>query len=101
MPLYLNTTGLSSLAIAVCDRCKMKKPWSYLVPDPNSPGLRVCPDGCVDEFDPYRLPARQPDRITLAWARPDTSLATRPAGIITEDGNAFLITEDGDWSLLP
>lgn len=37
-----------------------------------------CPDGCLDQFDPYRLAPRQPDQITLAWARPDVNLSPGP-----------------------
>lgn len=75
MPRFLDTTGLSSVAIAVCDRCKMKVPFVTLVSDPNFPGLRVCEErGCKDNFDPYRLPARKTERINLRFPRPDTTL---------------------------
>lgn len=96
MSYYLDTTGYACLAIAICDRCKMKRAWVELVPDPNSPGLRVCAD-CADEFDPYRLPARQTENITMPWARPDTSVATDPSGLISEDGNMFVQAEDGSY----
>ena len=100
MSIYLSTSGMSKLSIAICDRCKMKYPWAALMRDPNYPGLRVCA-GCVDELDPYRLPARQTETITMSWVRPDASLATDPSGLITEDGNSFLITEDGNGFLIP
>lgn len=100
MSLYLDTTGKASLAIAICDRCSVKYAWSDLGPDPNSPGLRVCKE-CTDELDPYRLPARATETITLLWARPDVSLATDPSGLITEDGDVFITTEDGDSFLVP
>lgn len=75
MPRFLDTTGLASVAIAVCDRCKMKVPFVSLVSDPNFPGLRVCAErGCRDQFDPYRLPARQTERINLRFPRPDVAL---------------------------
>ena len=86
------------MATAICDRCKMKFPWGDLGRDPNYPGLRVCED-CADVLDPYRLPAAQSENISLTWARPDAPLATSPQGVITEDGNYFLITEDGDGYL--
>lgn len=44
-----------------------------LYPDANYPGLRVCRED-LDEYDPYRLPARQPETITLRFTRPDTPL---------------------------
>lgn len=74
MPRFLDTLGMSSLAIAVCDRCKMKRAFSSLGSDPNFPGLRVCDQGCADNIDPYRLPARQTERINLQFPRPDVPL---------------------------
>jgi hypothetical protein len=60
----------------------------------------VCKDD-IDEYDPYRLPARQPDNIVLQFTRPDTPIGTDPAGVITQDDNYFLITEDGEDYLEP
>jgi hypothetical protein len=97
---WLNTRGRPTLAIAVCDRCNRKFPWDVLQPDTNSPGLRVCPDD-LDQLDPYRLPARQTETITLAWARPDVSLVSTPSGLVTEDDNLFITTEDGEGFLIP
>lgn len=73
MSLYLDTAGRSSRAIAVCDRCHLKVPLSTLVADGNSPGLRVCPR-CSDKLDPWRLPARAAEDITLRHPRPDEQL---------------------------
>ncbi len=80
MPKYLNTRGEAPISVAVCDRCKMKRPITELVSDPNSPGIRVCGTPqhgkrqCVDDYDPYRLPARRPETITLQYPRPDVPL---------------------------
>jgi hypothetical protein len=87
MPIFLDTTGLTSLAIAVCDRCKMKKPYVNLRPDGNSPGLRVCGDGCWDTLDPYRLAARKTERINLRFARPDVSVAANDNYLMTGSQN--------------
>jgi hypothetical protein len=87
MPIFLDTTGLASLAIAVCDRCKMKKPYVDLRPDGNSPGLRVCGDGCWDTLDPYRLAARKTERINLRFARPDVSVAATDNFLMTGSVN--------------
>lgn len=72
MPKYIQT-GPQNLAIAVCDRCHMKMPYTALRPDGNSPGLRVCQE-CWDKKDPYRLPARQTENISLRYPRPDEEL---------------------------
>ncbi len=74
MSVFLSTTGNTSLAVGICGRCSRKVPYDELRPDGNVPGLRVCGDGCSDQFDPYRLPARQTENIALRFSRPDTPL---------------------------
>lgn len=44
-----------------------------LSPDPNSPGLMVCRED-LDVLDPYRLPARETEQITLPFNRPDVNI---------------------------
>ena len=73
MPVYLDTRGNSVLSVAVCDRCNRKFPYVELMPDPNFPGMRVCKDD-LDNFDPWRLPARQTENISLRFPRPDVDL---------------------------
>jgi hypothetical protein len=88
MPVYLDTRSYSVLSVAVCDRCNRKFPYVELMPDPNFPGMRVCKDD-LDQFDPWRLPARQTENIALRFPRPDVSVATGPIGgnqIMTENG---------------
>jgi len=75
------------IAIAVCDRCHAKKPYKALSPDRNSPGLRVCEE-CNDLFDPYRLPGKPADPISMRFPRPDTPLT---------DGRRYVVTENGEW----
>jgi len=87
MPVFLDTTGLTSLAIGVCDRCKMKRAFVDLRPDGNSPGLRVCGEGCWDALDPYRLTARKTERINLRFARPDVSVAANDNYLMTGSQN--------------
>ena len=99
MPRYLNTRGNTTLAIGICGRCSIKMPLADLLPDPNYPGLLVC-ERDRDQYDPYRLPARQPDNILLPFLRPDVPLATNPAGVIAQNSEQFLITEDGDDYLI-
>jgi hypothetical protein len=100
MGLFLDTRGLTYAAIGICDRCSRKFPLAELMPDRNSPGLRVCKDDW-DELDPYRLPARQTERITLPFVRPDVPLTSQPYGVISEDGNTFLVNESDDNYLEP
>lgn len=88
MSVYLDTRGNSVLSVAVCDRCNRKFAYVDLMPDPNFPGMRVCKDD-LDNFDPWRLPARQTENIALRFPRPDVSVATGPIGgnqLMTETG---------------
>ena len=87
-PVYLDTRGNSVLSVALCDRCSRKFAYVDLMPDPNFPGMRVCKED-LDNFDPWRLPARQTENIALRFPRPDVSVATGPIGgnqIMTENG---------------
>ena len=70
--LYLPVNAKGSAAIAICPRCKFKVQYDSLKKDPNN-GNFYCPD-CVDIFDPWRLPARVPEDITLQHPRPDEDL---------------------------
>jgi hypothetical protein len=97
MALFLDTRGYSDLAIAICDRCKMKRPHAVMQNDPNFPGLRVCDQGCADQFDPYRLPARKTERITIRFPRPDANIAVDDNNLITTGDNEFVIsTQEND-----
>jgi hypothetical protein len=78
MPVFLDTRGYSDIAIAICDRCRMKRPHAELSKDPNFPGLMVCEQGCKDDFDPYRLPARKTEKITIRFPRLDADIAVDP-----------------------
>ena len=100
MSKWLDTRGRPHLSLGICDRCQRKFAWDDLIPDGNSPGLRVCKDDW-DELDPYRLPARQTENISLPWARPDVNISDDPSGVVTEDDNQFLVTEDQEGYLIP
>lgn len=73
MSVFLDTRGRSTLGIGICGRCSRKFSLDELHPDPNYPGLRVCKDD-LDDYDPYRLPARQTEDISLRFPRPDVPL---------------------------
>lgn len=74
MPKFLDTKGRTKIAIAICGRCSRKFPYDELVDDPNFPGLRVCPED-RDNLDPWRLPARETEDITLEYPRPDSPIS--------------------------
>jgi hypothetical protein len=89
MPIYLDTRGKSSLGIAICARCGIKHSRDDLREDPNYPGLMVC-DEDRDQLDPYRLPARETENITMEWTRPDLALSPGPQEVIVKPLQAVL-----------
>ena len=94
MPVFLDTRGYSDIAIAICDRCRMKRPHAEMSSDNNFPGLKVCAQGCKDQLDPYRLPARKTERITIRFPRPDASVATDPHDLTTGGYGGFVISTE-------
>ena len=100
MPKYLDTSGNSTLGIAICARCSRKFPLGELQPDPNYPALMVCRDD-VDQYDPYRLAPRPADQIVLPFVRPDLPLNTNPSGLVNEQDNLFIITENNEGYIVP
>lgn len=97
MSIFIDPTGHSTYGLALCARCSRKFPEDELRPDPNSPGLMVCEEDC-DEYDPYRLPARQTERINLEFVRPDLPLdvpvITEVRGVRVTQTDNDRITED-------
>ena len=73
MPRFINTTGNPTLGLGICGRCSRKLPIHQLYDDPNVPMLKVC-EKDRDQYDPYRLPARETENITLPFVRPDEEL---------------------------
>ncbi len=95
MSVFLDPGGQATFGIGICGRCSRKMFLSELSSDPNYPGLMVC-EADKDQYDPYRLAPRAPDKIILPFVRPDTPINTNPAGVIQEAGDEFIITEDGE-----
>jgi hypothetical protein len=53
------------------------------MPDPNFPGMRVCKND-RDQFDPWRLPARQTENIALRHPRPDVFIGIDNRHLVME-----------------
>lgn len=78
-------------------RCHTKNYLADLKRDPNSPGLLVCRE-CCDVLDPYRLPQRQVEDISLKRVSPDkesqlsqnTVIETNNTNVIRTDENLQL-----------
>ena len=73
MPRYLRPKARGKSSVAICGRCQFKFYHSELSEDPNVPGLRVCQD-CRDKLDPYRLPVRANEDISIDNPRPDVEI---------------------------
>ena len=88
MSTFLPPNGKGQYAIGVCDRCNSKVQYSELRPDGNSPGLMVCNDeGCWDTKDPWRLPPRKTEDITLKHPRPDYPVAVSTADALADEAD--------------
>jgi hypothetical protein len=74
----------------------MKRPIDEQMSDGNFPGLKVCQQGCADQKDPYRLPARKTERINLRFPRPDVSVAVDPNNLVTDNQGNFIISTEGN-----
>lgn len=84
MSLYIDPSGHANFGIGICGRCSRKFPLDELHDDPNIPGLKVCVAD-MDEYDPYRLPARQTERISLPFTRPDEPLTFNASSVSEAD----------------
>lgn len=78
-------------AVAICDRCGWKRPWTALRTEPGT-GWKVCSECNDGQFSlvahPQNYPANVQDAIALRWARPDQTPAI--------NGPWYLADENGD-----
>jgi hypothetical protein len=93
MPAFLDTRSRTRVALRICARCSRKFPYDELSQDPNFPGLFVCADD-LDQFDPWRLPARAVENITLEYPRPDVHLVPGPMPIYANQIQAQVAAND-------
>ena len=70
MPLWMPINTGDNVAIAICPRCRQKRQYLDLRQDPNDKNW-YCRFGCIDIFDPWRLPPRRTEDISLQHPRPD------------------------------
>lgn len=77
MSLYLTPKSVGgTMATAICYRCQKKMYAGDLRKDPNNQNY-YCSE-CVDIYDPWRLPARRAEDISVAHPRPDTEIEGGP-----------------------
>lgn len=107
MSIFLDPTGRSTYGLGICQRCAVKYSLEDLYSDPNTPGLKVCYE-CLDQYDPYRLPARRTEDVTLRFYRPDEDLTvggptqneTSLFGVRATVGGNPRVTAGGDLRVL-
>jgi len=96
MSVYARTLGKSILSPAICDRCRLRGAAADMIPDPDKNGLFVHKK-CADNVDPWKLPPRQTEEITIPRPRPDASVRTFDTGLVTSDhDNSVLLDNNGN-----
>lgn len=96
MSLYERTLGKSILSPAICDRCRLRGAAADMIPDPDKNGLFVHKH-CADKLDPWKLPPRQSENITIPRPRPDRPLVNPGTPLVNnpmEEG--MIIDTDGE-----
>ena len=107
MSMWLDTRGNSVLSIAICDRCKFKRAYDDIESDRNIPGLRVCKFGCNDERDPYRLPMRMTEKISIRFPRPDADVSqyndaiTTDPNVVNNPNQSAVPSTAGEFGIAP
>ncbi len=105
MAVWLDPTGRSTYGIGICARCSRKFSIEDLYSDPNTPGLKVCIDD-RDDYDPYRLEARQTEDVTLPFYRPEEFLTSGDPdadglfGVRASQGGNLRVTAGGDLRVI-
>ena len=84
MPLFKSIKLKGKTSLAICSRCSTKVYYDDLVRDPNTHGW-YCPE-CIDVLDPYRLPARGSEDISLRHPRIQEELLGEQACVLGAEG---------------
>lgn len=97
MSRFLDTRGERYLSPYICDRCSLRGKFSEMVNDPDT-NLWVHRD-CADESDPWRLPPRVSDNVTVPNPRRDVNIAD-PQVVLSDELGNILVSPEG-WILTP
>lgn len=73
MSIFEQTLGKSIISPAICDRCRIRGAAADMIHDPDKPGLFVHKD-CADAIDPWKLPGRQTEDVSIPSPRPDVEI---------------------------
>lgn len=98
MGIFGDTTGQPTLGNGICARCKKRFPLADLYDDPNAPGLKVCSED-KDNYDPWRLPPRQPENINLPFTRPDVKIEVPGSGAQQPQATLYTVNGNHFWDI--
>lgn len=84
MSRFLDTRGQQVLSPYICDRCKLVGKFSDMTRDGDIDGLWVHKD-CSDERDPWKLPPRQSEDISVPNPRPDSFVGSAGDPFVPDD----------------
>lgn len=100
MSMYERTEGKSILSPAICDRCRLRGAAADMVPDPDRQGLFVHKH-CADQLDPWKLPPRSSEDISIPHPRPDAPVNSGQAGLLTNQYDPDLVYDNFGNPLVP
>lgn len=85
MSRFLDTRGEAVLSPYQCDRCKQRGRFSEMVEDRDRQGLWVHRT-CSDELDPWKLPPRSSEDVTIPHPRPDSFEGSEGPALVPGQG---------------
>jgi hypothetical protein len=98
--LYEKTRGKAILSPAICDRCRLRGAGADMVPDGDKPGLFVH-RRCADVLDPWKLPPRMTEDVSIPNPRPDARLVNNHPGLLTNQYDPDLLYDNFGNPLTP
>lgn len=81
---FLNTRGQPVLSPYICARCSIRGAFNEMVEDGDKPGLWVHRD-CSDQLDPWKLPPRQSEDVTVPHPRRDSFVGSATPPLVPSD----------------
>lgn len=100
MSAFLDTRGKAILSPAICDRCRLRGAAADMIPDRDKPGLFVHPH-CADDIDPWKLPPRQAEDVSIPHPRRDVVPPIAAPGLATNPYMPALLYDNFGNPLLP
>lgn len=84
MSIFGVNRGKTNIANGICDRCRLRMANADMVEDKDKPGIWGHPE-CMDGIDPWKLPPRQPEDVTVQHPRRDTFVGSPTPPLIPSD----------------